>query len=123
MLGDVGGLAGSLHSFAAVFIKILMYNAAYNYITQAAYAYDDTTKTNNASSTKSIFYKFKFGTCKEMALNLRSVFGCENRCCSSKRDRLAFKALKEVKKEMAITRHIRLARITKYVLQQSLSSL
>ena len=65
LLGDIGGLAGSLHTFAEVFIKLLLYNVAYNYVSQATYAYDDTENTSSATSP-TVYYKFNFGILKEI---------------------------------------------------------
>jgi len=64
-LGDIGGLAGSLNSFAEVLVKILLYNVAYNYISQATYAYDDT-ETSPSTSSPTVYYKFNFGIFKEI---------------------------------------------------------
>ena len=104
-------------------MTVLMYNAAFNYITQATYAYnDDVDDGHDNLSHKVPYYTFKFSTCTDIMLNLRSKLGCTSCCCPSRHDRLALKALQQVKQEMSITNQIRLTRITKHALKMMFSN-
>lgn len=46
MLGDIGGLAGSLHAFAAASIGLIMYQSVNSYLSDSLYSFKRYKKEN-----------------------------------------------------------------------------
>ena len=128
MLGDIGGLAGSLHAFANLAIGLLMYQSVNNFLSDNLYKYKPfKTKQDNGQvhrpkvqpkdlESKDGSRRFSFGVMESVKISLQDLL-CDKKCFN-KRDKLAHKALHGIKQELDVAEMIKLARINNHFLQK-----
>jgi len=115
-LGDIGGLAGSLHALAGVVVGLMMYQAAYNSLSDDLYSYKSFKKGSNVSSESASETRFNYTFLEQIKMSVQDL--CCSKKCYGKRDKLGHKALAGIKHEMKVTEWIKQHRITNHVLRK-----
>lgn len=133
LLGDIGGLAGSLYSFFFALIIIMQYKAAISAVSNHTFMIRDgdeksenqrkaTIQDTENSQSKTKWKRLPISFFQSIRLSLQRLFypvfcGCFSRCFS-RHDKLSHYSDKLASEEMKIVRWIRLMRVTEVTIRR-----